>query len=256
MGNSNSLEAKDKKKEDLIFDIEVKGNRLNRLYTEKYLDPDFCNQVTMVNTDDLVRFQHQKVENKQYSFGYIGDVPTVKEKICEGIQEEYRLKKELVSTILTCFQECNARLDSVTKGPMCRGNPEIFNEVDCAPPSEWIHTVVPPEEGISENKKWYNTMTDYHDYFMKNISIMQNILNDLESHDERFSIDRVQEMIRTVDKIKLSLNHECSRLQRFILTIPTFTDQEIEEQKKIEDENKGRTEAKRAALLNGTNVAI
>ena len=41
MGNSNSLEAKDKKKEDLIFDIEVKGNRLNRLYTEKYLDPDY-----------------------------------------------------------------------------------------------------------------------------------------------------------------------------------------------------------------------
>ena len=40
MGSFNSIEAKDKKKEDLIFDIQVKGNRLNRLYTEKYLYPE------------------------------------------------------------------------------------------------------------------------------------------------------------------------------------------------------------------------
>ena len=256
MGNWNSVAAKDKKRDETIFDIETKGNRLNRLYTDKYLDPDFCNQVTMINTDDLVRFQYQKVAGNRYSFGYIGDVPAVKESICEGIQEEYRLKKELVSTILSCFQECNARIDSITKGPMCRGNPEIFNEVDCAPPSQWIETVVPPEQGIQQNKKWFTSLDNYHTFFMKNISILQNILTDLENHDDRFSIDRVQEMTRTVEKIKLSLNTECSRLQRHMLTIPTFTDQEIAEQEKIDSENKGRNEAKRAALLDGTNVTI
>jgi len=256
MGNWNSVEAKDKKRVDAIFDIETKGNRLNRLYTDKYLDPDFCNQVTMINTDDLTRFQYQKVNNKQYSFGYIGDVPAVKEAICEGIQEEYRLKKELVSTILSCFHECNARIDSITRGPMCRGNPEILQEVDCAPPNEWIQTVTPPEQGLEQNKKWFTTLDEYHTFFMKNLSILQNILNDLDSNDSRFSIDRVQEMTRTVEKIRLTLGKECSRLQRQMLTIPTFTDQELAEQTKIDQESKQRAEAKRAALLDGSNVSI
>lgn len=256
MGNWNSVEAKDKKRGEAIFDIETKGNRLNRLYTDKYLDPDFCNQVTMINTEDLTRFQYQKVDNKRYSFGYIGDVPAVKEKICEGIQEEYRLKKELVSTILGCFQECNARIDSITRGPMCRGNPEILQEVDCSPPNEWIQTVTPPEQGISENKKWYTALDEYHTFFMKNLSILDNILTDLENHDERFSIDRVQEMTRTVEKIRSSLGKECSRLQRHMLTVPTFTDQEILERQKIDQESNQRSEAKRAALLDGKNISI
>ena len=256
MGNFNSVENKDQLRQDKIFDIETTGNKLNREYTEKYLDPDFCNKVTMINNDDLIRFQHQQVDGRTYSFGYIGDVPQIKETVCEGIQEEYRLKKELVSVILDCFKECNARIDSITRGPFCRGNPEVFNEIDCTPPSEWIQTVVPPDEAVDENKNWYSALDEYHNYFMKNLSVLQNILHDLEDHDDRFSIDRVKEMTRTVNKVKLSIRSECSKLQRHILTIPTFTEQEVLERKKIEAENEQRTQAKRAALLSGSNVSI
>lgn len=256
MGNWSSVENKDQIRQEAIFDIEKTGNKLNREYTEKYLDPDFCNRVTMINDDDLLRFRHQQVDNKTYSFGYIGDAPQIKDILCEGIQEEYRLKKELVTVILDCFKDCNARIDSITRGPSCRGNPEVYNEADCTPPSEWIQTVVPPDEAVPDNKNWYSALDEYHNYFMKHLTVLQNILNDLEQNDDHFSIDRVQEMTKTVNKVKISVRSECSKLQRHMLTIPTFTEQEVLERQKIETENAQRTQAKRAALLDGSNVSI
>ncbi len=249
MGNWNSTETQEEERSKMIFEIEKTGNKLNNEYTEKYLDPDFCNRVTMIDSDELSRFQHHTVAGRSYSFGYIGDVPQVKEVICEGITEEYTLKKKLVSLILSCFQECASRIDSISKGPICRGNPEAHKAADCKPPNKWLDVVAPPDKDVEKNETWYNTLDEYHDYFMKNLTILHNILEDLESNDDRYGKDRVEDMIKTVDKIKVSLNIECSRLQRHMLTIPTFTEQEVQEQEKIEAEAKQRTEAKRAALL-------
>lgn len=256
MGNSNSVETKNKSQDEKIFNIETTGNRLNRIYTEKYLDPDFCNQVTMINNDELIRFHHQKVNGKSYSFGYIGDVPQIKETICEGIQEEYRLKKELVNEILGCFRECNSRINSVTRGPICRGNPEIFNEVECSGLNQWLDKVAPPDSDIGENKKWYTTLDEMHAYFMKNITVLENILIDLDNHDDSFSIDKINTMLKIVEKIKQGLNIECSRFQRYILTIPTYTQEELMDKAKIDIEKSQLSEAKKNALLDGRNLKI
>jgi hypothetical protein len=249
MGNWNSTETQDEERTKMMFDIEKTGNKLNNEYSEKYLDPDFCNRVTMIDSDELSRFQHHTVAGRSYSFGYIGDVPQVKEVICEGITEEYTLKKRLVTQILSCFKECGSRIDSISRGPICRGNPEALTESQCKPPNKWLSVVSPPDQDVEKNEIWYDTLNEYHDYFMKHLTILHNILEDLESNDERYGTDRVKEMIKTVEKIKGSLNIECSRLQRHMLTIPTFTEQEVLEQEKIEAEAKQRTEAKRAALL-------
>jgi hypothetical protein len=255
MGNWNSTETQEEERSKMIFEIEKTGNKLNNEYTEKYLDPDFCNRVTMIDNDELARFQHHTVAGRSYSFGYIGDVPQVKDVICEGITEEYTQKKRLVSLILSCFQDCSARIDSISKGPICRGNPEALSEADCKPPNKWISVVAPPDEDLEKNDKWYDTLNEYHDYFMKHLTILYNILEDLESNDDRYGTDRVKDMIKTVEKIKGSLNIECSRLQRHMLTIPTFTEQEVQEQEKIEAEAKQRKAAKRAALLTtGINI--
>lgn len=255
MGNWNSTETQDEERSKMIFDIEKTGNKLNNEYTDKYLDPDFCNRVTMIDSDELSRFQHHTVAGRSYSFGFIGDVPQVKDVICEGITEEYTLKKQLVSLILNCFTDCSARIDSISKGPTCRGNPEALAEKDCKPPNKWLDVVAPPDKDVENNDKWYDALDGYHDYFMKNLTILHNILEDLESYDDRYGIDRVKEMIKTVEKIKSSLNIECSKLQRHMLTIPTFTEQEALEKEKIETEAKQRTEAKRAALL-GTGITV
>ena len=85
MGNWNSTETQDEERSKMIFEIEKTGNKLNNEYSEKYLDPDFCNRVTMIDNDELSRFQHHTVAGRSYSFGYIGDVPQVKDVICEGI---------------------------------------------------------------------------------------------------------------------------------------------------------------------------
>lgn len=256
MGNSNTILAKNKSQDEKVFNIETTGNRLNRIYTEKYLDPDFCNQVTMINNDELIRFHHQKVNGKSYSFGYIGDVPQIKETICEGIQEEYRLKKELVNEILGCFKECNSRINSVTRGPICRGNPEILNEVECNGLNQWLDTVAPPDSDIGENKRWYTSLDEMHGYFMKNITVLENILIDLENHDASFSIDKINTMLKVVEKIKQGLHLECSRFQRYILTIPTYTQEELIDKAKIDVEKSQLFEAKKNALLDGRNIRI
>jgi hypothetical protein len=255
MGNWNSTETHDEERSKMIFDIEKTGNKLNNEYTEKYLEPDFCNRVTMIDSDELSRFQHHTVAGRSYSFGYIGDVPQVKDVICDGITEEYTLKKRLVTLILSCFKECGSRIDSISRGPICRGNPEAFTEAECRPPNKWLNVVAPPDQDVEKNDTWYNTLDEYHDYFMKNLTVLHNILEDLDNNDDRYGIDRVKEMVKTVEKIKASLNIECARLQRHMLTIPTFTEQEVQEQEKIEAEAKQRTEAKRAALL-GTGITV
>lgn len=255
MGNWNSTETQDEERSKVMFEIEKTGNKLKNEYSEKYLDPDFCNRVTMIDSDELSRFQHQTVAGRSYSFGFIGDVPQIKEVICEGITEEYTLKKQLVTLILSCFKDCGSRIDSISRGPICRGNPEAFTEAECKPPNRWITAVAPPDKDVEKNETWYNTLDEYHDYFMKNLTVLNNILEDLENNDDRYGQDRVKEMIQTVEKIKASLNIECSRLQRHMLTIPTFTEQEVKEKDKIDTEAKQRTEAKRAALL-GTGVTI
>ena len=249
MGNWNSTETQDEERSKMIFEIEQTGNKLNNEYSEKYLDPDFCNRVTMIDNDELSRFQHHTVAGRSYSFGYVGDVPQVKEVICEGITEEYTLKKRLVTQILSCFKECGSRIDSISRGPICRGNPEAFTEAECRPPNKWLSVVAAPDKDVEKNQVWYDTLDEYHDYFMKHLTILHNILEDLENNDDRYGIDRVKEMVTTVEKIKASLNIECARLQRHMLTVPTFTEQEVQEQEKIEGEAKQRTEAKRAALL-------
>jgi hypothetical protein len=256
MGNFlSSSETQEEERSKIIFDIEQTGNKLKNEYTEKFLDPDFCNRVTMIDSDDLSRFQHHTVAGRSYSFGYIGDVPQVKEVICEGITEEYTLKRQLVTLILSCFKDCNSRIDSISKGPICRGNPEAFTQKDCKPPNKWLDVVAPPDETVGKNDTWFNALNEYHDYFMKNISVLQNILDDLDNNDDNYSIDRVKEMIKTVEKVKASLNIECSKLQRHMLTIPTFTEQEVLEKEKIEQEALKKADAKRAALL-GTGISI
>ena len=256
MGNFlSSSDTQEEERSKIIFDIEKTGNKLNNEYTEKFLDPDFCNRVTMIDSDELSRFQHHTVAGRSYSFGYIGDVPQVKEVICEGITEEYTLKRQLVTLILSSFKDCNARIDSISKGPMCRGNPEAFTRADCKPPNKWLDVVAYPDETVGKNDTWFSALNGYHEYFMKNISVLQNILDDLDSNDDNYSIDRVKEMIKTVEKVKASLNIECSKLQRHMLTIPTFTEQEVLEKEKIDQEALKKTEAKRAALM-GTGVSL
>ncbi len=256
MGSSNSVEKKNKERDEKVYNIELTGNRLAITYTDRYLDPDFCNQVTMINNDDLVRFHHQKVNGKSYSFGYIGDVPQIKQTICEGIQEEYRLKKELVTKILNCFKDCNARMDSITRGPICSGNPEILREELCRPPNTWMEVVGVPEKKVKQNKQWFETLEDIHGHFMKQLTILENILIDLDKHDDAFSIDKIKNMIQIVDKIEKGLQGECSRFQKHMLTIPTFTNEEEKVQIKIREENQKLSEAKKAALLNGTDIKI
>lgn len=256
MGNLNSVEKKNQDRDKKIFSIETTGNRLANEYTDKYLDPDFCNQVTMINNDELIRFHHQKVNGKSYSFGYIGDVPTVKETICEGIQEEYRLKKELVHLILSCFNECNARIDSISRGPVCVGNPNIFNEADCNPPNRWIENIAVPDYDIEENKLWHNTLDKMHELFIRELTILENILNDLENHDDAFSIDKIKEMTRIVEKTKQKLQIHCAEFHRHMLTIPTYTPQEIKQIYKNNQENQQSTEAKRKVLMDGTDIKL
>lgn len=256
MGNWNTIENKLEKQDEKIFNIKTKAHRLDTIYTEKYLDPDFCNQVTMISNDELIRFHHQKVDGRTYSFGYIGDVPHVKELICQGIQDEYKLKKALVNEILECFKECNSRIDSITKGPICRGNPEIFEKEQCTPPSIWLESIALPDKNLKQNKFWFDTLNEIHYYFMKNLTVLENMLYDLENHDDRFSIDKVKDMSITVSTIKQRLHEECSRFQKLILTIPTYTKEEALEKEKLDLENIQAKKARMNALLNGSNIKI
>jgi hypothetical protein len=251
MGNYSTVEYQNKQRDDKIFRIEMVGNRLAQTYSEKYLDPDFCNQVTMVNNDDLIRFHHQKVNGRSYSFGYIGDVPHIKETICEGIQEEYRLKKELVNEILGCFQECNARMDSITRGPICQGNPEVFNEAECRHPNRWVQNITIPTRNVRENERWFRTLAIIHKQFMKGLTTLENILIDLENHDDSFSIEKTKRMLRIVEQIKQLLRLECGRFQRQLLTIPTFTPAEVRQKGLTLQESEQANEAKAMSLLMG-----
>ena len=231
----------------MIEDINKVGSQLSHTYATKYLDPDFCNQVTMINTDDLVQYQTHVVNNKSYAFGYIGDVPETKETICATIKMEYEHKQALVTLILNCFKECSARIDSLAKGPICRNNPNVLDRTKCAP-SEWQEHVVPPDAAVGENEEWFRALNEFHTTFMKNLAVLKKILDDLQNHDAYNSLEEIKAMTKTVNKVTETVGRDCGRLQRHILTIPTFTTDEIARRGKKEADRAQMARARRAAL--------
>lgn len=256
MGNwTSSVEDQNKARSDLIADINRTGGQLSETYATKYLDPDFCNQVTMIQSDELTQFQKHVVNNRSYAFGFKGDVPETKEAICKSIKTEYEQKQALVKLILNCFRDCSARIDSIAKGPLCRGNPEALERSQCKPPSVWLEQVAPPDAAVPENEQWYAVLNDFHTNFMKNLTVLNNILVDLEKHDDRFGLDRVKEMTRTVNKVSQEVQADCGKLQRHLLTIPTFTKEEaaVQEQNRMVKAQQ-KNAAKMALSGKGINI--
>jgi hypothetical protein len=256
MGNwTSSVEDQNKERTDLIANINRTGSELSHTYNTKYLDPDFCNQVTMIQNDDLEQFQKHVVNNRSYSFGYIGDVPETKDAICKSIKTEYQQKKELVNLILNCFKDCSARIDSIAKGPLCRGNPEALERSQCEPPNVWLEQVAPPDAAVPENKEWYDTLNDFHTNFMKNLTVLSKILVDLKRNDAYYSLDRVKEMTRTVTKVSQEVGGDCGKLQRHLLTMPTFTKEEAAVQERNRQVNAQQKNAAKMALSGkGINI--
>ena len=254
MGNyfTSTVEDQNKERADMIEDINKVGSQLSHTYATKYLDPDFCNQVTMISTDELTQFQKHVVNNKSYAFGYIGDVPETKEAICSTIKMEYEHKQALVTLILNCFKECSARIDSLAKGPICRNNPNILERSKC-PPGEWQEHVVPPDAAVAENQPWFAALNEYHKTFMKNLARLKKILDDLQSHDAYNSLEEIKAMTKEVNKLTERVGEDCGRLQRHILTIPTFTTDEIARRSKKDADRAQMAMARRAALASGSH---
>jgi hypothetical protein len=227
MGNwTSSVEDQNKARSDMIADINRTGDELSHTYATKYLDPDFCNQVTMIQNDDLTQFQKHVVNNRSYSFGYIGDVPETKNAICKSIKTEYEEKQALVKLILNCFKNCSARIDSIAKGPLCSGNPEALERSQCLPPNRWLEQVVPPDAAVPENQEWYTKLNDFHTNFMENLTVLNKILVDLQKNDALYGLDRVKAMKRTVNKVSQDVGDDCGKLQRHLTTLETFTKEE------------------------------
>jgi hypothetical protein len=254
MGNyfTSTVEDQNKERADLIEGINKVGSELSHTYATKYLDPDFCNQVTMISTDNLVQYQKHVVNNKSYAFGYIGDVPETKDAICDTIKMEYEHKQALVTLILNCFKECSARIDSLAKGPICRTNPDVLERSKC-PPGEWREHVVPPDAAVAENQPWFDLLNEFHKTFMKNLSVLKKILDDLQSHDAYNSLEEVKAMTQTVNKVTETVASDCGRLQRHILTIPTFTSDAIARRSKNQADRAQMARARRAALASGSH---
>ena len=249
------MEDQNKARSDLIADINRTGSELSQTYTTKYLDPEFCNQVTMIKSDELTQFQKHVVNNRSYSFGYLGDVPETKDAICKSIKAEYEQKQALVKLILNCFRDCSARIDSIAKGPLCRGNSEALERSQCKPPNLWLEQVAPPDPAVPENQEWYAVLNDFHTNFMKNLTVLNNILVDLQTNDDRFGLARVEEMTRTVKKVSGEVEGDCGKLQRHLLTMKTFTKEEaaVQEQNRMVKAQQ-KNAAKMALSGKGINI--
>jgi hypothetical protein len=200
----------------------------------------------MIANDGLVSYRSQG--NGKYSFGYIGDEPQLKKKVCDGIQEEYRRKKQVVDLILDAFKECSDRFDTISVGPVCRGNPEIFTESECRPPYVWEPNVLLPSPFIQQNSRWYEKLKDFHEFFMEKLIALRKILDELEQYDTNISLDRINTMMQTVNVIHQKLKGNCIRFQRHMLLIPTFTADEIADLKRADAEKEAAARAVEAAV--------
>jgi hypothetical protein len=252
MGNGKSVETNVNTQTELIQQIYAIASELSETYTNKYLDPKFCTTLALVYNDRLMNYRKQDLLGVSTTLGLAVDQPALKQQVCDSIVKHYTDRLNLIAIIQRSTTYCSDRVYALSSGPICTGNPEIFDEAACKKSGgRWDPYVVKPDQKIPENQQWYNYLDHMQDMYIKSMSRMYDILRQLKDFDQDITDERLKTISDEVKGLISNMTATCSQMYKLALTTPTFTKEELrmkqEDVKTSQDEAAARSAALRAA---------
>lgn len=241
--NNNRIHVK------LLQDIQSEAKRLSDLYSYKFLDENFCNRMALIYNDQLIKFRKQEIDNVQYTLGIVNDNPETKDKVCKMIVAHYINRIRLINKIETNLEYGLDRINAITVGPRCNGNPEIFDLDACQKRNgQWIDTVLLPDERVVENKNWYQQVHNMQQEYTGYLKKFMSILRQLDNFDEYVNDERLKYLEQEIDDLIIVTNEKIFQLYRLILSIPTYTISQIQQKNARDRQQKMDYAAKSSAL--------
>jgi hypothetical protein len=242
MGNGKSVSVNVNSQTDLVQRIYAIASQLSETYTSKYLDPRFCNTLALVYNDKLMNYRKQELMGISSTLGLVVDDPGHKQQICDSIIKHYTDRLNLIAVVQKSTSFCSNRIYGLTTGPVCTGNPEIFDQAECVKSNgKWEPYVVPPDESIVENQQWYKYLYHMQDIYISSLSRMYDILVQLKDFDEDITDEKLSVITEEVEQLITNMTSTCSQMYKLTLTTPTYTNEELRLQQ--EDINTSRNEA-------------
>ncbi len=252
MGGSSSkssIMGKQNRTTDLLQKIHNLIHDLSEEYSNKYMNPQFCNKVALIYRDKLKRFKKNEINGVSMSLGLVADVPQLKDRLCDGIIKHYTDRLNLVSAIRYSLSYCSNRIFALTSGPKCDSNPEVFSQEECvASGATWQNYVVSPDHTIEQNGQWYTYLNAMQDNYLSVLERLLEILTQLEKYDEDINEEKLKVMASEVERLIDSMKQQCQQLYKHALTTPTFTNQQLKAINEQQEITKQEAAARSAAL--------
>lgn len=233
MGGSYSVPEKDIEAIDgLMADIQVTAESLTRRYKNSFSDPEYCREMAMLYASELEDVDQFRIDGIAYRLG-MSVQGREKEKVCKKIAQNYVARLHLISAIENTLPDCYRRLNALSRGPICKSDPEVFNRDKCR---DWNFNVSPPPN-IPENSKWYEMVTKAFTTFNNHLYKMKSILEELKAYETGITDQRLGEMGEQVQQSIEILYEGCVSNYRKAVKLDTLTRKEAKEKREETPEN-------------------
>jgi hypothetical protein len=234
---------------ELLKSIQSAAGELMQRYKTQFLDPGFCERVSMIYADRLQNFRKQEVNGVAYLLGLMTDDKPSKGVVCARIIEHYSSRLQLVAAIEESLGFCSNRIYGLVTGPRCEGNPEIFNQEECSKSrGRWLPTVVMPDGSMEENAGWFKVVFTMQDRYLSTLTRLYDILTSLKNFEEDIDEPALQKMASDVSSMIDVMQETCGQLYKMALTTPTFTPSEKRLRQEAQALRQQEQAAKKAAL--------
>lgn len=249
--NSNSKKTYTlvKNTDYIMVELQTMINQLIDNYKSFYLDKNFCDQLTIIENDKLLKFRKMDVNGTQYTLGMRLDDDVIKQNKCDEIINHYQQQIDLLQKIQNNINFVCDRIHALTIGPRCNGQPEVFNLDDCLRRNgNWTETVILPDDRVRENINWYQQLHDMQNDGISYLKLLKSICTQLYKYDQYITDQKLHYLDIEADKIIKKYQEIIFERYRNLLATPTYTMAQINEQKLREEQNRADYSSKVAAI--------
>lgn len=240
---------------ELIQEIHAVAHELSESYTNKYLSPTFCNGIALIYNDKLMNYRKAELNDVAMTLGVIADTPGHKQQLCEVIVKHYTDRLNLIAAIQHSLNFCSNRIFALTTGPRCDGYPETFDQPTCSKRGgRWVEFLTVPDKKVEGNKLWFNYLDNLQDTYLKALSRLLEILEQLRDFDQDVNDETLKSLGKETEKIIDLMQNNCSRMYKLMLTTPTLTKEEQKLKQEAEAIDAQEAAARTAALRAANNL--
>lgn len=218
--------------EELIREITEISIKLAENYNKEFLRPDFCNRVALVATEKLGNYSKSQLNDVVYTLGVVAEDPMLKENLCQAIIDHYMKRIQLISTIINSLEPCSKMVKAVNTGPICVGNPDIFDEQECKDSNnEWQNfnfMTYNIDKSAPQNQAFLNSLNNLNIEFTKDLESVKKILEDIMNINYNIADEQLDNLQMETQQLITTMEYKCKLYYYEVLLNPPMSWNEIQ----------------------------